>query len=161
MRLKVKVLTVGYRYVICISVRIKYSLDFYSVFFSQRNSDIGPLYSNDTSSEIESVNSGSYRDVLRCILVCPDDFQSGKIITKKGILNAIKQKDFIQTYIIRGKLDNDLIDRRFRFYKMKTRIRTLYLNVDPSDLFSSGHCRTEFSRVVQEFYHNTVQNGKK
>lgn len=47
MRLKVKVLTVGYRYVICISVRIKYSLDFYSVFFSQRNFDIGPLYSND------------------------------------------------------------------------------------------------------------------
>lgn len=65
MRLKVKVLTVGYRYVICISVRIKYSLDFYSVFFSQQNSDIGPLYSNDISPEIESVNSGSYRDVLQ------------------------------------------------------------------------------------------------
>lgn len=159
MRLKVKVLTVGYRYVICISVRIKYSLNFYSVFFSQHNSDIGPLYCNDTSFEIESVNSGSYRNVLQCILICSDDFQNGKIITKKRILNAIKQKDFIQSHIIRGKLDNDLIDRRFRFYKMKTRVRTLYLNVDPSDLFSSGHCRTEFSRVVQEFYHNTVQKG--
>ena len=157
MRLKVKVLTVGYRYVICISVRIKYSLNFYSVFFSQQNPDIGPLYSNDTSFEIESVNCGSYRNVLQCILICPDDFQNGKIITKNRILNAIKQKDFIQSHIIRGKLDNDLIDRHFRFYKMKTRVRTLYLNVDPSDLFSSGHYRTEFSRVVQEFYHNTVQ----
>lgn len=158
MKLKAKVLTVGYRYVICISVRVRYSPNFYSVFFSQYNPDIGPLYSNDIGPEIESVNSGSYRDVLQCILISPDDFQSGKIITKKRILSAIKQKDFIQSHIIRGKLDNDLINRHFRCYKMKTRVRTLYLNVDSSDLFSSGHCRTEFSRVVQEFYHNTIQN---
>lgn len=149
MKLKAKVLTVGYRYVICISVRIRYSPNFYSVFFSQYNTDIGHLYSNDIGPEIESVNSGSYRDVLQCILISPDDFQSGKIITKKRILSAIKQKDFIQSHIIRGKLYNDLINRYFRCYKMKTRVRTLYLNVDPSDLFSSGHYRTEFSRVVQ------------
>lgn len=155
MKLKASVLTVGYKYFICISVKINYSSDFYDVIFHQYNSELGPLYSNNIDSEIESVRKWSYRSVLQGIFISPDELQNGKILTKKRLLGAIMHKDFIMSRIAKN-IDDEIINQHFMLYK-KTGIKTFYLDIDPSDIFSKGSCRTEFARVVQEFYHNTVQ----